>query len=301
MPFLIIALVLVILILSIGYFFYRVAFFPKRHTPEEVFQMEFDHGKLKSLDDYNSWPREELSIPSPYGYPLHALYFPLNDAKKTVIFSHGITLTLVGSIKYMQIFRSRGFNCLLYDNRFHGESGGPNCTFGYFEKVDLKTLVDWAFKRTGPGSLVGTHGESLGAVIALQHAAIDSRIAFVIADCPFSDLKRLFALRLGHDYHLPTFPLLNICRWYGKQLAGFDFEEVSPIRDLNKSSTPIFYIHGDKDRYIPPSMSVEMNQARVSGPDRLYLAPGAKHAEAYSSNPLEYENQVASFLAEIGV
>jgi fermentation-respiration switch protein FrsA (DUF1100 family) len=48
-------------------------------------------------------------------------------------------------------------------------------------------------------------------------------------------------------------------------------------------------------------MSVDMHQARVSGPSRLYLAPGAKHAEAYSSNPIEYENQVAAFLAEIGV
>jgi uncharacterized protein len=296
-----ILLILVLLVLGAGYYFYRVAFFPKRYQPDAVLSMEIKAGKLRNLEEYNAWHREEVVIHSSHGYKLNGLYFPLANSQKTVIFSHGITINHKGSIKYMPVFRALGFNCLIYDLRFHGGSGGPNCTFGYFEKDDLKTLVDWVINRTGKNTVIGTHGESLGAVITLQHASSDERISFAIADCPFSDLRQIFKLSLNRDYHLPDFPLLGLCRWYGKILAGVDFQQVSPISELNKTKTPILFIHGNQDGYIPSCMSTSMYQSRTSGTTRLYLSPGAKHAEAFSSNPAEYQKQVAAFLAEIGV
>ena len=296
-----ILLLLAVLVPAAGFYFYRVAFFPKRYTYEEVTRFEIDLGKLTILDDYNAWEREEIAIPSPHGYNLHALYFPFLNSAKTVIFSHGITLNLCGSIKYMGLFRKRGYNLLIYDNRFHGKSGGANCTFGYFEKFDLQALVDWVIQKCGPGSIIGTHGESLGAGISLQHAAIDKRISFVIADCPFSDLHQLFCTRLQMDYHLPPFPLLNLTRWFAQGLIGFDLRKVSPIHNLNQVQTPIFWIHGDQDRFILPAMSKAMFQAKTNGPRRLYLPPGAKHAEAYLVDPLSYERQVEEFLIEIGL
>lgn len=292
---------LTLLILPAGYYFYRIAFFPKRYTRADIIRLEVEAGKIASFDHFDAWPHSEISIQSPYGYPLKGFYFPLAGSKKTIVFSHGITITLFGSAKYMPIFRRLGYNILVYDQRRHGESGGDFCSFGFFEKFDLKSVVDWAFEKISPGGLVGTHGESLGAAITLQHAAIDPRIAFAIADCPYSDLLALFRIRLQADYHLPTFPLIPLCRLYARLLLGFDCANSSPIRGIANVKTPILFIHGENDTYIPPQMSQGLFDAKTQGVRRLYLVPGAGHAYACSADALEYERQVHAFLADIHI
>ncbi len=99
----------------------------------------------------------------------------------------------MGSIKYVNIFRGRGFTSSCTITGITAKSGGDNVTFGVYEKHDMKTVMDWALTKAGPGSIVGIHGESMGAGIALEYAAMDDRAAFVIADCPYSDLTELLA------------------------------------------------------------------------------------------------------------
>ena len=93
---------------------------------------------------------------------------------------------------------------------------------------------------------------ALGAAITLQHAAIDHRIAFAIADCPFADLDTLLAYRLKEEYHLPPFPLLPLSNWFVKIRSGVDVKNVSPIESIKGIETPLMFAHGQEDRYIPP-------------------------------------------------
>jgi uncharacterized protein len=263
----------------------------------EIYEIEKKAGKLNEAE-FNQYPIEEICIQSPYAYSLFGLWIPLSGSKKTVILCHGITYSLHGSVKYMRIFRSRGYNVLLYDHRNHGRSGGRYTTFGYFEKYDLKACVDWVLARTGPGAIVGTHGESLGAGVALQHAAIDPRIAFVIADCPFSDLFDLLVFRLNMDFHLPAFPLIYISDYVTWLRLRFHYKDVSPIRDLQGVGTPMLFIHGQNDHYIPKEMSQAM-AAQKPDTRRIYLAPNAGHAQAFWNNQVEYELVVGQFLVDI--
>ena len=206
---------------------------------EETRRSEIENARYNEAE-YNQWQRDELTISSSFGYELACVYFPLEDADRTVVLSHGITWSRYGSIKYMPIFRKRGFNILVYDLRNHGLSGGNNTTFGLYEKFDLQILVDWAFQQLGEDGIVGTHGELLGAATTLQHAAIDHRISFAIADCPFSDLAELLKYRFKSDYHFPAFPLINLSSLVCKLLASMPFKSVSPIRDIPAITTPIF-------------------------------------------------------------
>jgi len=144
-------------------------------------------------------------------------------------------------------------------------------------------------------------GESLGAAVCLQHAAIDPRPAFVIADCPFADLNELLALRLRRDVGLPAFPFLPLASLLARLQAGFWFGQVSPLRAVPGLEMPVLLVHGQQDDYIPPQHSQRLYTAKRRGLRRLYLAPNAGHAESYWNNRAAYEAVLEQFLREAGL
>ena len=289
--------IILVLLLLIGLMFARIVVYPRRFGVEESYNIEKDNGKLVEAE-YQSWEKEEFNLPSRFGYSLACIYFPIQGSKRCVVLSHGITYTRYGSVKYMKIFRQLGFNILIYDLRHHGNSGGKNTTFGFYEKYDLATLFDWLEQREGQGILIGTHGESMGAAISLQHAAMDPRVAFVVEDCGYSDLPGQIAYRLKVQYHLGRFPVFYLASLGSKILTGMYFHQVSPLRDVARISAPVLFIHGAEDDYIPPSMAEKLYEAKINGARQLYLAPQAAHAEAYWKNQAEYTQIVQQFLID---
>jgi alpha-beta hydrolase superfamily lysophospholipase len=96
--------------------------------------------------------------------------------RATLIYLHGIADNRTSSEGVIRRFRPRGFDVIAYDSRAHGESDGAACTYGFFERDDLRRVVDTI--PSGPIVLAGT---SLGAAVALQEAAEDPRIGLVVA------------------------------------------------------------------------------------------------------------------------
>ena len=295
MIFLIIILIVTILFLIASYVFAAKVIYPKRFGIEETFEIEKGNGKIDERL-YDSWKKEEVFLQSPFGYRIFGLYFPTQDSKRTVILSHGITYTLYGSVKYMKMFMDLGFNIFIYDNRYHGRSGGKNSTFGSYEKYDLKMITDWVESKIGNGAIIGTHGESMGAAISLQHAAIDPRVQFVIEDCSFNRLDTLLAHRLKKDYHIPRYPLLPMVELICKILAGMVINEVSPEDAVKRISSPILFIHGEEDNFVPKEMAEKLVAQKINGPKKLYVASNAGHAESFWTDPKEYAVVVYEFL-----
>ncbi len=295
---LMIVLVLLIILAAAGYYLMRQALYPQTVPYIKSYALEVENGRLDEAA-YLAWEKEDVAIQSPAGYRLRGTYFPLPGAQRTIILVHGISYTRLGMMKYMPMFRRRGYNVLMYDQRYHGMSGGRNTSFGFHEKFDLKAAVDWALQRLGPGGLVATMGESLGAATCLQHAAIDPRLAFVIADAAYADLYDELALRLRVDYHLPGFPLLPAAGLFFRLDAGFYISQVNPARDVAQMELPVFFVHGQQDAYIPMEHSQRLYQAKAHGLRRLYLAPNADHVESYWTDPEEYDRQVGEFLDQV--
>jgi hypothetical protein len=256
--------------------------------------------KNKRFDEawYNALPKEEMTIDSPNGYKLNAVYVPAGT-DKTIVFVHGHTYTLHGDYKYLEMFRSRGFNALLFDSRFHGRSGGDNVTFGLTEKMDLKACVDRAWKLQGEKGIIGVHGESMGAAVCLMHAAMDDTSAFYIVDGSIADLNRLLAYKLKAQFGLPEFPLLGAASLMSRLRGAMFFGDVSPEKEINRAKAPIFFIHGADDKKTPPENS-ELLFREYKGKKRLWLCPGAGHSKSMTAEPAEYERQVAEFLKENG-
>jgi pimeloyl-ACP methyl ester carboxylesterase len=124
---------------------------------------------------------------------------PRKNPKKAVLFFHGITWTRYGALKYEKTFREFGYGALIVDLRFHGATGGKNCSSVFHENYDARAWVDWLETELGENATIGTHGESLGAAVALQHAAIDDRVVLRGGGLPVLGFAR--AARLSHEKH----------------------------------------------------------------------------------------------------
>lgn len=269
---------------------------PKTIPLQTDFLQQLEKGTV-SQQEFNQWQKIPFTVQSDFGYALSGLCFPISQSHKTIILTHGFTSTKFGMLKYVPLFRDLGFNVVIYDNRYHGESGGKNTTFGFFEKLDLKKIVDWVFAELRDQIQVGTMGESLGAAITLQHAAIDKRIDFAIADSSFSNLPDLFRYRMRYDFRLPGWITLPLASFWSRILHGFSFYSVNIVKMLsNGNPLPILLIHGAVDKYVPPTMSETIFQSIGTSAKKLEFFPDARHAQSINAHPQDYAKTVKEFL-----
>jgi fermentation-respiration switch protein FrsA (DUF1100 family) len=286
---------LLLVFLFAGYYFALQVIHPKVLSVEETYRTEIACGRMNETE-FTGWESRPIWLKSPFGYSLYGLYLPVTGSQKTIIIAHGITYSLYGSVKYVNLFRKRGFNVLLYDHRNHGRSGGLWSTFGHYEKHDLGVFFAWAQNQLVDGGQVAVMGESFGAAVAVQFAAIQPKVAFLVLDCCFSDLIDLLAYRLKVDFYLPPWPLLPLVSFFSRLLTGMSFGEICPRREMLKITCPVFFAHGQNDVFTPCRMSQELYEAAQSPHKIIYLAPNAGHAEAFWNNQKEYDRQVGEFL-----
>jgi fermentation-respiration switch protein FrsA (DUF1100 family) len=293
--FLYLLLAVLFLLAAAGFYFSRKVIYIPLKKIEKILEYESQDPSF-DMEWYERLNKEDVSVSSPFGYTISGTFIR-NDKSdgRTVIFCHGVTVSRMSMIKYTSMYYKRGWNLFLYDHRRHGKSGGKTTTYGYFEKHDLKAVVDYIRNKAGDSAIIGIHGVSMGAATLLQYAGMEDKADFYIADCPYSNLWELLAYLLKRDYHLPPFPLMQIADLFIRLQAKFGIKSVNPYSDTKNINNPVLFIHGEADYYVPASMSVEMRKAK-KGPGELYIVPGAGHAEAMREDPKAYENAIFSFL-----
>jgi len=298
-------IILAIIINSIGFYIGNIYYqkvcrlnINPATTGLEYYKPSFDYKRFTQLESYN------VSIKSSFGYKLSGTYiFNAKPTNNTVILVHGIGCDRWESMKYADMYLDMGFNVLAYDSRYHGSSGGKDITLGFFEKTDLDNIVKWV-KWVNPSAVIGVHGESLGAVTALLQAKLDQsehNVNFYVADCPYSDLRELMNIKLSGELRPDFEPAASFILFYANIIAlkksNFSLYSVSPITAISDIKTPIMFIHGSSDTFIPASMSLEL-YLRKKGPKGIYISPGAEHAMSFFTNKAEYTAKVKQFITD---
>ena len=258
---------------------------------------------LKNGKKEHQW--EDITITSRFGYPLSATYIPNPQAtNRTLIFLHGFTESRLSGLNYMDIYLNEGFNLLLVDSRAHGDSGGLSVTWGNYEKYDLDQWLDWVNNRF-PGGMTGIHGISMGAATALMHAElneVNKRVAFYIADSSYSDFETLLALQMEQRLDSPGKLLTKLLLQYANVAAYFNsrftFHQASPVRAVRNITTPVLYIHGEADKLVPASMSLDLYYA-TKGPRQFYQFPQTGHVGAIFKDRQQYGSLVRKFVQSI--
>jgi len=285
-----------IAILTLSSYIVKVLLYPKTKEYNFTLQNEIDRGNF-TKEYYEELEKKDVIVKSDYGYDIHGIWIPFEDSNKTIVIVHGYTYTLFGSIKYVPVFHKLGFNVLVYDQRYHGLSGGRNSTFGYREKDDLKSVFDYLKSRFSEDMIIGTHGESLGGATVLLHGAMDDRVDFVISDCAFMDMKVQVAYRLKVENRLPSFPFVQFASVINKFLAGSFYYQISPISVADKIKAPTMIIHGKSDVYTPYEQGLHLYDKLICS-KRFYGAEGATHAKSIAVDGERYYEEVKAFLLE---
>ena len=63
---------------------------------------------------------------------------------------------------------------------------------------------------------------------------------------------------------------------------------------LKKSKTPVLFIHGEQDDYVPFNM-LQKNYDACASEKEMLVVPEAEHANSYKINPELYWNKVEEF------
>ncbi|MGI6107524.1 MAG: alpha/beta hydrolase [Lachnospiraceae bacterium] len=241
--------------------------------------------------------KKKYTVTSEDGYRLHVVLCENpNGGNKYVIFSHGYTDNRYGDLKYMKIYLDRGYNCVIYDLRGHGENEPARCTYSCREAEDLYALIQDTRKRFGQRIILGLHGESLGAAVTAAVMKYHPHVDFAVCDCGFADIENV--IRGGmKEKHIPQF------LYYTTSLAcricyGYFFGQMKPIRSLEDCDVPMLFIHGGEDKFITPDNSLRMRR-EVKGYSEYHQIAGAGHAESVLRQPQRYREIVNSFLDTI--
>lgn len=219
-----------------------------------------------------------------------------NKTNKWAIVVHGYTSEgeLVSS--KAKHFYEMGYNVLVPDLRGHGKSEGDYIGMGWDDRLDI---IDWInnILKDNPSSEIILHGTSMGAATVLSTSGenLPKNVKAIIADCGYTSVWNEFTYQLKALFNLPSFPVMNLSNMVTMVKAGYSLKDASPIEQVAKSKTPILYIHGDKDDFVPYYMMDELYKATSSEKSKLTVQ-NAGHGKADLVNPDLYWNTVTDFL-----
>lgn len=288
--------------IALLFLFFSIAFLRKRSTDLE--EAESSHylkpyieRVVPGLYFIDNQPFEELSIYSFDGLKLSAKYYN-NNSDKTIILVHGYRSSGRHDFScVLKFYYDYGFNVLLIDQRSHRNSEGRLITFGVKESYDIRDWAVFLNKKYNPKSIV-LSGVSMGAstVLFSLGRGLPQNVKCVIADCGFTSPEAII-LKVGRDrfkinakFFMPLFNALT------HLFGGFSIYE-NTINILKENRTPIAFIHGEKDNFVPVEMSREAFSASGEYGTSIFVKE-ADHGLSYFVETDRVTEEICNFLSK---
>ena len=298
--------ILLILIFGGCYYAYRIAFYSPVKGREEIPQIkgekyEIHRDAMRPLfRKLKETPCEYVTIHSHDGLTLHGRYYHQKDGAPLAIGFHGYrSCWLTDFCGGADMTFRMGQNLLLIDQRGHGKSEGRTITFGIKERQDLLCWVNYAIDRFGPDVKILLYGVSMGGATVLMASGMDlpENVKGIIADCPYSAPLEIIT-EVGKQSGYPMKLLTPFLILGAKIFGGFDLKEFTAAESVKNSKIPMLIIHGEDDTFVPPDMSLAIQNNNRAIIQRQTF-PGAYHCLSYIVDTPRYESIVMDFMKEV--
>ncbi len=299
----ILALVIIILIsiimgFVVGNFLFDLALNPKT-SKNIIFNNDFDEEQEKRKVENEKWLAENSIEVFIENKKTRLQGYEVKNCKESniwVIAVHGYVdsaISMVPSCKQFLIF---GYNVLMPNLRTHGKSEGKYIGMGWLDRLDLLKWIEHLNKKYENIKVI-LYGISMGAstVMMVSGEKLPSNVKAIVEDCGYTSVWEEFSDKLKNLFHLPQFPTLYYANLITKIKAGYSLKKASCIKQLKKSVTPILFIHGDKDKFVPFYMLDKLYNSANCEKEKLIIH-NAGHAEAQEINPEKYWRTVKKFI-----
>ena len=132
-----------------------------------------------------------------------------------------------------------------------GPSGGtlPHGCSVLPQRTARRISCSWACP-CGAATVMMTAGEPL-----------PPNVRAIVEDCGYTTAWEEFRYQLKKTYGLPPFPVLYTADALLRRRAGFSLREASAAAQVAHSRTPMLFIHGGKDAFVPFAMLDEVYAA----------------------------------------
>ena len=212
-----------------------------------------------------------------------------------LVYHHGIWDACRPRLQLAARMVPSGFDVLLYDSRGHGQSGGRYCTYGYYERHDLRRMIDAVGRVDLDVSHAVVVGHSMGAATAVYAANRDDRIKALVLESCYRDLPT--AIRDYARALVPFIPeaVIRPAERRAARIAGFDPSELSPYEHMPGLTIPVLIVQGTADRQISPHYAQEHFDA-LPEPRTLHWIEGARHGRVWHEGGEAYMQTLQAWL-----
>ncbi|EOA06977.1 Hypothetical protein, putative alpha/beta hydrolase [Mycoplasma yeatsii 13926] len=231
-----------------------------------------------------------------------SIWLNSKQSDKWVVGVHGYNSNRVEVLYLLWHYRQLGYNIITFDFRNHGVSDGKVTTWGYQEKGDLITIINWLIQKYNVSTL-GLVGTSMGAFTINYFLLTEpvlikkANIKWAISDSSYMSVKHLlkkmvtnnaprFLQGLGNDI------LKDILKVYKQEyqvnLSDLNFREL--IQTSNKY-IPVLYFHNRYDKVTNYLDSVRMckikNNIEQANENKVIIYDQGVH---HTKSIIEFEN-----------
>lgn len=235
-----------------------------------------------------------VSLKSQDNLNLHAAYIDQNS-HIYMIMVHGYRgdgASIISPIKQM---KKAGYNLLIPDLRGHGFSEGDYIGMGWDDREDIIQWIDYLLSKDSHASVI-LYGVSMGAATVMDVAGerLPHQVKAIIEDCGYTSVWDIFKAHIDMN-NMESEVALHMASLVTKIRAGYYLEDVRPIEQVKKSQTPMLFIHGDQDNFVPFDMVNELYNAATCPKEKLVIQ-GAGHANSCSVDSELYYQTIFHFI-----
>lgn len=263
-------------------------------TPSEYRKVIENRLKLDQISASN-WAKNSnkklLSIISNDGLRLESDYFiQENESHKYAIVLHGYSQNRGYVLDIAHEYYNRGYNVITPDLRGHGNSEGKYLGMGWQDREDILLWIDKIVSSDLKSDII-IHGISMGAaaVVMVSGEKMPSNVKAMIEDCGYTSLYEIFELELRTRFNLPAFPILDAADFVSRLRANYSIKEGSGINQIKKNITPMLFIHGCYDNFVPAEMAYRLYDACASQKEMLIMEEAGRNESRYLDHDKYYK------------
>ncbi|PPE04496.1 hydrolase [Entomoplasma ellychniae] len=231
---------------------------------------------------------------------------------KWVVGVHGFNSSRFDVLYLTWHYRALGYNILTFDFRNHGASENDIVSWGYKEKWDLMSVIEWLTKNYII-SQIGLVGTSMGAFTCIytlmteQVFIEENKIRWLVSDSAYMSVNNMISEMISDNAFkmIETYAqniLEDILKIY-KQEYKVDFKGLDFIKLIQKGQNyiPIMFIHNRFDRVTNFLDSFKMqeikNNIEHSDQNELIIYDeGYNHTKSIIKFTKDYTNRTLEFV-----